>query len=179
MKHYYNTKDIMNYKGNSLDWTDIEGASAGTGAEAIHRFRQIPLNPLEPVYDYPGDTEFKGIPSRRQLIMRKNTPQKPISRNSTMSRRRLLQSIRNSKVIKDKMADSSFQFPNQSRNKFMGRNKSVSNIDKHNLTNTADYQNNLNNFYMVNDSQNRKFRILNFLMRLFFISQWKLLTDLL
>ena len=58
----------MNFKGNSLDCSDIEGAGPGTGADPIQRFRLIPLNPLEPQYDYPGETELKGIPSRRKKL---------------------------------------------------------------------------------------------------------------
>lgn len=65
MQNYYSTSNVMNYKGNSLDATDIEGAIAGSGADGIFRFRKTPLNPLMPAYAYPGDTELKGIPSRR------------------------------------------------------------------------------------------------------------------
>lgn len=65
-QNYYSTNNIMNYKGNSLDSTDIEGTTAGSGADGIFKFRKHPLNPLDPKYDYPGDYELKGIPSRRQ-----------------------------------------------------------------------------------------------------------------
>ncbi|CAI2376741.1 unnamed protein product [Moneuplotes crassus] len=124
IQNYYNTNDIMNYKGNSLDCTDIEGASAGTGADGILKHRHIPLNPLEPQYDYPGDTELKGIPSRRQMMLL-NTLQKNSSRNSSsMTNRRLLRSIRNSKEIKRKLQEVS-NGEDIKNNKFMNRNRSL------------------------------------------------------
>ena len=57
----------MNYKGDSLDVTDITGAGAGSIIEPIVKHRKIPLNPLNPDYEFPGDVELKGTQSRRQL----------------------------------------------------------------------------------------------------------------
>ena len=66
MQHYYNTSNIMNYKGDSLDVTDIEGAGAGSFMDPILKHRKMPLNPLNPDYEFPGDVELKGTQSRRQ-----------------------------------------------------------------------------------------------------------------
>ena len=58
----------MNYRGDILDSTDIEGATAGTAADPILKYRKIPLNPLQPDYEYPGDGELKGKISRRMQM---------------------------------------------------------------------------------------------------------------
>ncbi|CAI2377127.1 unnamed protein product [Moneuplotes crassus] len=70
IQNYNNVSSIMNYKGNSLDCSDIEGARAGSGADGIFKYRASPLNPLNPQYTYPGEAEVKQLINRRQRLLK-------------------------------------------------------------------------------------------------------------
>ena len=132
----------MNFKGDSLDTTDIEGATAGTAADPIIRFRQRPLNPLSPDYDLPGDTELTGRISRRHA--HNQNIDNSDRRQNIKSNIRLIQSIRNSQDLSSMNNRNLQMSPSEVYNTFENRNHSVSGLDKNKCSNSRNWLNNLN-----------------------------------